>query len=91
MKVYGDGDVIGVAISDGKKIVIFDTVEGESPAQFFDGEKWESFFPEEMPEDVYDLICEANEILSADKEENIDELPKDVLAIIKKEHPEFPY
>lgn len=97
MKVYTDGDTLGIAVSDSKdKILIFDTVEGEAGVDFYKGGEWDSFDIEELacppiPEaqEASTLQDEADEVISQGREETLDELPEDIRKIVVEYDPEF--
>lgn len=83
IELYSDGDCNGIIVA-GKKIILFDLVEGEAPIDVFDGKKWETFDCDQLPDWAERLL-----VVDTDAEKEIDDLPKEIKEIIKKTSPDF--
>ncbi|MBU0706941.1 hypothetical protein KKG41_01060 [Patescibacteria group bacterium] len=85
MKVYQDGEDGMTIIVEGNQVIIADTVEGESPVEAFDGEKWMSYDYENIPKKIETLIDTALGICDDYETKSFEDIPEDIQKLLPKE------
>ncbi len=82
MKVYANEYLI--VVIDGKDMITYDPNDGESGISIYKNNKYIEDIPiEDMSIKSMNMQEKANDIISKDKEEDLDELPNDLVELLE--------